>query len=81
MSIIASETKELSEGIILHKQAINTNIYEFYLEINRLNSVEVTSDFSDSENLYIEGTSKLLTTTTVHPFSKTKIATLKLLDD
>jgi Calpain family cysteine protease/Calpain large subunit, domain III len=79
--MLGPEIKELAEGIFLHKSPISKDSYEFYLEVNRLNSIEILSDFTLSENIYIEGTSKLTVSTTVHPFSKTKIALIKLMNN
>ena len=81
MSIIASEIKEISDGVILFKQAVGDSSYDFFLEVNRLSSIEICSDFSSSENIYLEGVSSLCTTSVVHPFTKTKIASMKLLNE
>lgn len=78
---IASEMKQIADGVILYKQALGDSCYEFSIEITHLQSLQISADFSQSENIYIEGTSSLQTSTTVHPFTRTIIATVKLLGD
>ena len=81
MSILSVETKEVADGVVLYKEPEGSSSYIFSLYISSLTSLEVKSDFTGSENLYLTESSSLQTLTLVHPFSKTKLATLKLLNE
>lgn len=81
-------TKEISPGIFLHKQQISSTnrssndlFYIFKVELQRLNVLEFTADFSGSENVFIEESERLLTTTRVNPFSTQIVAKLILKKD
>ncbi len=78
-------TKEISKGIFLHKQqhvrddSDNPEImYIFKVEVRTLQVLEFTADFTDSENLMLEGRNDLVATTTINPFSSEIVAVLRL---
>ena len=83
MSITA---KELAPGIILHKQVIPAApqdpyecTFEYKVEVQKLNSVEFTADFTESKNLSLQNeTSSLAKTTVIHPFTTQSVALLKM---
>ena len=57
-----NQTKEISPGILLHKQHLPStqldieSFYVFKVELQRLCTLEFTADFSGSENVALEGT-------------------------
>lgn len=78
-------TKEISKGILLHKQQHMTEdadnpevIYIFTVEVKTLQVLEFTADFSDSENLVVEDHADLIATTTIQPFTSEVVAVLRL---
>lgn len=75
---------EISPGIILHKQQLkelDTLIYDFKIEVKKMNVVEFVADFSGSENIEIEGRTNLISVTTIDPFTTSTIARLILRRD
>lgn len=75
---------EISPGILLHKQQVreyDTLIYNFKIEVKKMNVVEFVADFSGSDNIEIEGRSNLISVTTIEPFSTSTIARLILRRD
>ena len=81
-------TKEISPGILLHKQQItsqlkvnNELIYIFKVELQKLNTLEFTSDFRGSENVFIENTDQLITVHKINPYSTAVVAKLTLKKD
>ncbi|CAG9329557.1 unnamed protein product [Blepharisma stoltei] len=76
--------KELSPGIILHKEIIPGKaegvecIYEFRVELQRLNTLEFTVDFTGSKNVLLDGGSGLVKSTIVQAFETTTVAVLKM---
>lgn len=76
--------KELSPGIILHKEVLPGNaegvecIYEFRVELQRLNTLEFTVDFTGSKNVILDGGSALIRSTVVQAFETTTVAVLKM---
>ena len=86
MSESAITSKEISPGIMLHKQQIQNKgdsdiIYIFRVEVQRLNVLEFTADFSGSENVILEGKNNLVSTTTIEPYKNDAIAKLILKKD
>lgn len=78
------QTMEISPGILLHKQQVreyDTLIYNFKIEVKKMNVVEFVADFSGSDNIEIEGRSNLISVTTIEPFSTSTIARLILRRD
>ena len=81
-------TKEISPGILLHKQQItsqlkinNELIYIFKVELQKLNTLEFTSDFRGSENVLIENADQLITVHKINPYSSAVVAKLILKKD
>lgn len=75
---------EISPGIILHKQQIKEQdilIYEFKIEVKKMNVVEFVADFNGSENIEMEGRANLVSVTTIDPFNTSVIARLVLRKD
>lgn len=86
MSESAVNTKEISPGILLHKQQIQNPgdpdlIYIFKVEILQLNKLEFTADFSGSENVILEGRKNLISITEIDPFRTEVVAKLILKRD
>jgi calpain-15 len=52
--------------------------YEFKVELQRLNSLEFTCDFTGSTNVFLENSSNLLKTATVQAFQTSTVALLKM---
>lgn len=78
------QVMEISPGIILHKQQLkelDTLIYDFKIEVKKMNVVEFVADFSGSENIEIEGRTNLISVTTIDPFTMSTIARLILRRD
>lgn len=78
------QVMEISPGIILHKQQLkelDTLIYDFKIEVKKMNVVEFVADFSGSENIEIEGRTNLISVTTIDPFTTSTIARLILRRD
>eukprot|EP01017_Pseudomicrothorax_dubius_P043528 TRINITY_DN7268_c0_g4_i1.p1 TRINITY_DN7268_c0_g4~~TRINITY_DN7268_c0_g4_i1.p1 ORF type:complete len:818 (-),score=145.97 TRINITY_DN7268_c0_g4_i1:98-2551(-) len=80
-------TKEISPGVILHKQQVASNrpdvesFYIFKVEAQRLNSIEFTADFSGSEHVQVDGASGLATVTTIEPYTTQIVARVILRRD
>lgn len=79
-------TKEISPGILLHKQQIQNPgdpdmIYIFKVEVLKLNVLEFTADFSGSENVILEGRHNLVSVTNIEPFRTEVVAKLILKRD
>ena len=80
-------SKEISPGILLHKQQIISNkvdnemIYIFKVELLKLQTLEFTADFSGSEGVILENNNHLIAVTTVFPFSTQTVAKLLLKKD
>lgn len=75
---------EISPGIILHKQQLKEQdnlIYDFKIEVKKMNVVEFVADFTGSENIEIEGRTNLISVTTIEPFTISTIARLILRRD
>ena len=76
--------KELSPGIILQKIVIPGKeegvecVYEFKVELNRLNTIEFTVDFTGSKNLILEDGNSLTKTTVVQAFETQTVGVLKM---
>jgi hypothetical protein len=78
------QVMEISPGIILHKQQLkelDSLIYDFKIEVKKMNVVEFVADFSGSENIEIEGRTNLISVTTIDPFTTSTIARLILRRD
>jgi hypothetical protein len=78
-------TKEISKGILLHKQQLTKDdsdnselVYIFRVEVKTLQVLEFTADFTDSENLMLENHNDLVATTTIQPFTSETVAVLRL---
>ena len=78
-------TKELNPGILLNKHITPATAsqpfectYEFKVEIQRLNTLEFTADFTGSKNVTLENSPGLIKTTLIQPFSTQSIATLRM---
>ena len=77
-------TKEISPGILLHKEHLPSNkadveaFYVFKVELQRLSTLEFTADFTGSEFIELEGNKGLISVTTLQPYSTTTIAKLIL---
>ncbi len=77
-------TKEISPGILLHKQqskVIDGLAYIFKVELQKLNILEFTSDFRGSENVFLENSDQLITVQKIHPYSTAIVAKLILKKD
>jgi hypothetical protein len=78
------QVMEISPGIILHKQQLkemDNLIYDFKIEVKKMNVVEFVADFTGSENIEIEGRTNLISVTTIEPFTTSTIARLILRRD
>jgi hypothetical protein len=78
------QVMEISPGIILHKQQLKETdnlIYDFKIEVKKMNVVEFVADFTGSENIEIEGRTNLISVTTIEPFTTSTIARLILRRD
>jgi calpain-15 len=78
-------TKELNPGILLHKHISPASptqpfecTYEFKVEIQRLNTLEFTADFTGSKNVTLENSTGLIKTTLIQPFSTQSVAILRM---
>ena len=79
-------TKEISKGILLHKQHLfkedksnaSEFVYIFKVEVKALQILDFTADFTGSENLTSEGSKDLIMTTTIQPFTTETVAILRL---
>ena len=76
--------KELNPGIILHKLIFPSKeegvecVYEFKVELQRLNTIDFTVDFSGSKNVTLEESSGLIKTTVIQAFETTSVGILKM---
>ncbi|OMJ86345.1 hypothetical protein SteCoe_12132 [Stentor coeruleus] len=76
--------KELNPGIILHKIVISASeegvecIYEFRLELQRLNTIEFTVDFTGSKNVILEDGVGLIKTTIIQAFETQIVGVLRM---
>lgn len=76
--------KELNPGIILHKLVLPGKeegvecIYEFRVELLRLNTIDFTVDFTGSKNVILEGGSSLIKTTVVQAFETQTVGVLRM---
>ncbi|OMJ87011.1 hypothetical protein SteCoe_11338 [Stentor coeruleus] len=76
--------KELNPGIILHKIVIPASeegvecIYEFRLELQRLNTIEFTVDFTGSKNVILEDGAGLVKTTIIQAFETQTVGVLRM---
>ena len=76
--------KELNPGIILHKIVILGKqegiecIYEFRVELQRLNTIEFTVDFTGSKNVTLEEGTGLIKTTVVQAFETQTVGILRM---
>lgn len=78
-------TRNLAPGVFLHKIVTLAPAtepyectYEFKVELQKLNSLEFTSDFTGSTNVYLDDSSNLLRTVTVQAFQTSTVALLKM---
>lgn len=76
--------KELSPGIILHKIVTPVKspdlecTYEFRLELQRLNTIDFTVDFTGSTNIILSDSSSLTKTTTIEAFETQTVGILQM---
>lgn len=76
--------KELSPGIVLHKIIIPSKeegiecIYEFRVELQRLNTIDFTVDFTGSKNVTLVDGSGLVKTTIVQAFESSTVGVLRM---
>ena len=78
-------SKELNPGILLHKTVIKhpkgdefERTFEYSVELQRLQTLEFTVDFTDSSNVVLESAQGLVKTTVVEAFSTVAVATLRM---
>jgi calpain-15 len=76
--------KELNPGIVLHKVIFPAKeegvecIYEFKVELQRLNTIDFTVDFTGSKNVTLDDCSGLVKTTVIQAFETTTVGILKM---
>mmetsp|Transcript_33587 Transcript_33587/g.38165 ORF Transcript_33587/g.38165 Transcript_33587/m.38165 type:complete len:826 (+) Transcript_33587:44-2521(+) len=79
-------TKEISPGLLLHKEQIHHSehgrhleaMYVFKVEVQKLFTFEFTADFTGSKNVKLDGKTDLVATKTIEPLTTETIAVLTL---
>jgi calpain-15 len=85
---MATVTKEIAKGIFLHKRQERVQhdqtgiemIYIFTVQVDTLQILDFSADFTGSENLYLDGvlSSNLVANKTIQPGDNETVAVLKL---
>ena len=73
--------QKIADGITMEKYQLkegNKNFYIIEIEIQKLNTMNFTVDFTGSKNVELEGQSDLIKKTVINPFEKIKVAKLRL---